>query len=887
MNSRVRELFHELADRTTEERVRYFAEHVVDEEIRHEVELLLACDSGSTASLHRAIGDAARRSVPQLEANPPRCGPYRLLNVIGRGGMGVVYLAERDDGEVSQRLAVKLLPPGAGDPLHERFLQERQILASLAHPNIARMLDAGHLENGQPFLAMEYVEGRPIDAFAAGLSARQKVSLFLKVCHAVAYLHRNLVVHRDLKPGNILVTPDGEPKLLDFGIAKILDLSTDRTITSLRALTPDYASPEQISGAKISTASDIYSLGAVLYQLLTGKPAHEFGDRSAEAMTSAILTREPTRPSKWVPELKGDLEPVLLKALRNDPHERYSTVDQFAEDLEAFLESRPVRARSGDKWYRAQKFFRRHWIPVGALVLVVGSLSAGLYIANRERLAADRERSTAQRRFDQLRQLSNRVFALDAAIRELPGSTQARQTLVTASLAYLEGLAADAGSDLALAQEVGEGYWRVGRILGVPTDLNLGQSAPAEANLQKADRLMDLVLASEPQNRRALKDSEGIIESRMILADSDHRTADALAHAHKAADRLNRFLALGHLQETDVRQATGAANNIALGFLNQHQYADAVALVRRTLNLPQSGNSVAPAHAASFSLLANALRYQGDLEGALQAIRQALKVTDEAVYRNATSRMLDQYGVVLREGLILGEDGGINLNRPEEAIAAFQSAIDVTEAIASKDSNDAVSRGRVGTSTRELGNILRWRDPRRALAAYDLGIRRLGEIPNNLKARRDRALNLAASSYALRRLHRNAEARQRIADAIAVLKETKDYSAERVGLESEVYSVQSALADQMAETGDVRGAIAVYEDLLRRVTAGHPPVFTDLRYAPKLSFIYQAMAPLYRRSGDGAKAKAIDDQRRELWRSWDGKLPGNSFVLQELAAVPQ
>ena len=208
-------------------------------------------------------------------------------------------MAERADGEVTQQVAVKLLPSGAADPQRERFLQERQILAALTHPNIARLMDAGHIDNGQPFLAMEYVDGKPIDVFAASLSVRQKIAVFRKVCAAVAYLHRNLIVHRDLKPNNILVTSDGEPKLLDFGIAKILDLAADATMTSGRMLTPDYASPEQAAGGRISTATDIYSLGAVLYQLLTGNPPREFEGKSFEAVALVIATREVIRPAKW------------------------------------------------------------------------------------------------------------------------------------------------------------------------------------------------------------------------------------------------------------------------------------------------------------------------------------------------------------------------------------------------------------------------------------------------------------------------------------------------------------------------------------------------------------------------------------------------------------
>ena len=395
MKLEVKKLFHELADLSAAARADYFAEHAVDEETRREVEALLLFDSGTSTHLGRVVGAAAIEAL-EVDGKGWRCGPYRLLDVVGRGGMGAVYRAERVDGEVNQQVAVKLLPPGAGDWLRERFLQERQIQASLTHPNIARMLDAGRLENGQPFLAMEFIRGKPIDVFAAGFTARQKITLFLKVCSAVGYLHRNLIVHRDLKPSNILVTEEGEPKLLDFGIAKMLDLATDATVTSMRMLTPDYASPEQVTGGRISTATDVYSLGAILYWLLTGKPAHEFDDRSSEAIARVITAREVTRPSRWAPELKGDVEFILLKSLRKDPQERYATVDQFADDLQAFLEYRTVRARSGNAWYRTRRFVRRYWIPVTATAVVFSSLAVGLYIANRERARANEEAATAK-----------------------------------------------------------------------------------------------------------------------------------------------------------------------------------------------------------------------------------------------------------------------------------------------------------------------------------------------------------------------------------------------------------------------------------------------------------------------------------------------------------
>ena len=878
MKARVEELFHAVADLSPEARTRYFAEHEVDDEARREVEALLAFDCGASEFLRRDITVAASLALPQLEPKSGRCGPYRLLQMVGRGGMGAVYLAERADGEVTQRVAIKMLPPGAGDANRERFLKERQIFASLAHPHIARMLDAGHLDSGQPFLAMEYVDGKPIDIYAGALAVRQKISLFLKVCAAVSYLHRNLVVHRDLKPSNILVTTEGEPKLLDFGIAKILDVTTDATATGMRMLTPDYASPEQVVGGPMSTATDIYSLGAVLYRLLTGKPAHEFEANTPEVIAQVVTKGQITRPSKWQRELKGDLEFILLKALRKDPQERYGTVEQFAEDLEAFLESRPVRARSGNTWYHVRKFMRRYWMPVVAAALVIASLSAGLYEANRQRVIAER-------RFQQLRQLSNKIFDLDKAIKNLPGSIQARQSLVSASLEYLQGLASYAHEDLDLAREVGEGYWRVGRIQGVPVELNLGDEAKAEETLKKADELIDSVLMFRPTDRTAMFRSAVIAHDRMILAQEAHRNADAVAFAHKFTDRIEIFLRRGDVQDSERNEAAGMYVNLSLVSGNMHMYENAIAYARRTVELARPIPSAKRNLSAGLRVLATTLQNEGDLDGALQAVIEARKIADETVYADATVRMTGMCGVLSAEGRVLGEDGGVNLNQPEQAIEAFQGCVDLAEALAQKDPNDALSRIRVANVGGQLANVLRHSDPKRALAVYDLVIRRLGEVRNDVRSRRDQAVTLANSSYALRRLYRATEAKQRIHAALDILKETKDYPTEQVKLDSEIFTVTCALADYEADGGDPHRALEIYEQLLDKVIAGKPEPLTDLRDAPKMSRLYEALTFLYRRTGDTAKMQIMVAQRLELWRQWDGKLPNNAFVRRQLEAV--
>jgi len=368
VKTRVEELFYQVADLSPGERRRYFDEHAVDISIQREVEILLSCDRGTDTYLARDISEAAARTVESFRATGLACGVYRLGQILGRGGMGAVYLAERTDGEAKQRVAVKLLHPSCSNGvLRERFLAERQILATLSHPNIARLLDVGHRPDGQPYLVLEYIQGQHIDAYSSALALRQRITLFRRVCSAVSYLHRKRVVHLDLKPANILVTEDGEPKLLDFGIAELLDKDMASRAMELPLFTPAYASPEQVVGGQITTAMDIYSLGAILYRLLVGRSPHETGaGRSRSEVASVAAAGDIVRPSQITPALKGDLEAILLKALRREPQERYASVEQLAEDLKRFLARRPVQACRGDTPYRARRLLRRHWLSAPA-----------------------------------------------------------------------------------------------------------------------------------------------------------------------------------------------------------------------------------------------------------------------------------------------------------------------------------------------------------------------------------------------------------------------------------------------------------------------------------------------------------------------------------------
>jgi len=466
-------LFRDLADLSSAERARYFEQNIVPADLRLEVESLLKFDTEMLPPFANSLADEAEDLLQSTdgERRGRRCGPYRLIQLLGRGGAGAVFLAERADGEVEHRVAIKLLRHDIGRPVfRDRFLQERQILASLQHPGIARLIDAGHTDDGQPYLVMDYIDGVSLDVYAAKLELRDKLTLFLRVCDAVSYAHRNLVVHRDIKPSNILVDAAGEPKLLDFGIARILDAATDQTRTQERLLTPDYASPEQVRGAAQTTTTDVYSLGAVLYEILAGQaPRSDRGDgreRSIPKPSETVTTPcEPAKgPGESVPRkvlrraLSGDLDNIVLKATNPEQSERYQSVDHLSEDLQRYLTGRPVLARDDRFAYRARKFLRRNRVAVAAGVLVLASLSGGLAFSIHEQ-------NKTQKRFNEVRSLANSIlFELYDEIAKLPGGTKARHMVLEKAILYLDGLAKDAAGDMSLRMELAQAYIRVAEL---------------------------------------------------------------------------------------------------------------------------------------------------------------------------------------------------------------------------------------------------------------------------------------------------------------------------------------------------------------------------------------------------------------------------------------
>ena len=848
------------------------------------------------------------KSVPRFSAGlaGQTLGAYTLISQIGQGGMGTVWLARRSDGRFERQAAVKFVSIAlAGPGGEERFKREGSILGRLTHPKIAELLDAGVSPGGQPYLILEYVDGMAIDRYCDRhrLDVNSRIRLFLDVLAAVAHAHANLIVHRDIKPTNVLVTKSGEVKLLDFGIAKLLEgegqtgAPTVLTLEGGSAMTPEYAAPEQLSKQPVTTATDIYSLGVLFYLLLTGKhPAGE-GPYSPAALIKAVLEDEPKRPSDAVagvhesaenrgasPEklwrqLRGDLDTIVGKMMKKNPAERYGSVTALADDLLRYLNNEPISARPDSFWYRVHKFAARNRAPVvlgaSALVLVIASLSTGLYVANRQR-------KIAEEHFAQVRQLANRFIDTEARIRGLQGSTKIRMQMVSDSLQYLRSLQSKGHIDKELALDIAFAYVRVAHAQGDPTSPNLGQFSEAKESLDQASMFVDPILADEPKSRRALLIATTIAHDRMILADTENRRNDALTYDSQAASLIERFLSLGNAEPRDVYSMVYFYMNVGNVAANSRHFDDAIRYSRRALEVAEPVETAHRAQGSIYSVLADTLRQTGDLEGALKTANHAVEFEGQQAANGAPALLMNLGNALTIKGNILGRaDAEPSLGRSDEALAAFQRAVDLAEDLAKRDSIDFLSRHSEAIYALEEGNLLRHKDPREALAVYEQALARIHEARANPSTKHDEAELLAASSYPVRWTGRTAEAQQRIDRAFRLLGEAQVYPADKIEPMSDAYHALQAQADHYSETGQTQKAMDLYQQLLDKLTAWGPNPDNDLRDATCISRTWTALANLQRRNGHTDEAARLESQRTELWNHWTSKLPNAQSLLRQ------
>jgi serine/threonine protein kinase len=731
---------------STTQRLDYLAEIARrDPELHRELEsLLVSHEQAGTEFLNapalQTTEDEGKASLrPTLLGR--RLGAYQIVEQIGVGGMGEVYRALRADDQYSKQVALKVVRGGHDSAfVIRRFKNERQILANLDHPNIARLLDGGTAEDGAPYFVMELIEGESIDQYCdhhqQGIGDRLR--LFLEVCSAVQFAHQRLIIHRDLKPGNILVTADGTPKLLDFGIAKILDPeavteSFEPTLTQFRALTPGYASPEQIKGEPITTASDVYSLGVVLYELLSGHHPYVVAGDTPERVARAVCDLEPKKPSSVVmgsasashgrgPEpvtsglartsenaeklrkgLRGDLDNIILMALRKEPQRRYSSVEQFAQDVRRHLENLPVIARKDTARYRASKFMKRHKAGVaataGVAVIVLAALVVTLH-----------EARIAQGRFNDVRRLANSmIFEVHDSIAKVPGTTASRKLIAQRSLDYLDSLSKDAGPDRSLQGELATAYVKVGDVQGQSYYANLGDSAGALASYRKALAIREKLAASDP----------GDLVNRLDLARCHNKVGEMLAKMGDRSNALGNYQKALSLVESLVAQDSSSlddGNELVLtltrfGYLleDMGDRAEALARHRAAVAAGQKLLAAHPADPVACHDLATAYNNVGDLlaksgnprEG-LEIYRKGLAVCEWASADDPNSTQANSRGWVddyLNMGEMLTQ-----LGNKKEAFENLQKAMSIAQRLSAADPQNAQARSDLSACYQSIGD---------------------------------------------------------------------------------------------------------------------------------------------------------------------------------------
>ncbi len=552
MNAEMERLFEAAVRLPAAQREEFLARECEDPALRHELESLLRCDGCAEELLECAVSREAAVFLEGQALRPgDRAGQYRILSVLGRGGMGEVYLAERADGKFTRQVAIKVIYGGPDrEAMAARLRQEYRILARLEHPNIARIVDAGSARSGLPYFAMEYVAGEAIDEYCEKrhLSVEKRLRLMLPVCEAVHFAHQNLIVHRDLKPRNILVDQHGDPRLLDFGIAKVLGDAASNNDTLDFMLTPEYASPEQARGGALSTATDIYSLGAILFKLLTGVPPHPLEGKNPIESLNVICDEPVPRPSQIRPEISRELDGLVRMAMANEPSERYRSADRLAADIENWLANRPLAARRDTALYRSMKFVRRHWIAVSTSMAAMLALAAVATFATWEA-------RRAERRFADVRHLANvSLFDIEGAMHNVAGTTKARLLVVRTAEESLERLSNEARGDPGLTRELAAAYEKLGDILGNPEAGNVGNAADAVHRYGQAKRLLESLHADTTGSS-----SDAIALAKILnkLAGVESRTADqngarrdsdaALALASKIAQAAPKESRAGHL----------------------------------------------------------------------------------------------------------------------------------------------------------------------------------------------------------------------------------------------------------------------------------------------------------------------------------------------------
>jgi eukaryotic-like serine/threonine-protein kinase len=735
----VKALLAQVLEQPPEDRQR-LAEQLSGGDAAMREELLSLLAAAQTDATLQALPPELVLQALQAHMAEPRwagrsVGPWRIVSLIARGGMGEVYRAERADGQFEQQVALKLLRSGFDQHgLVSRFAAERRILASLDHPNLARVLDGGTTDEGIPYFVMELVNGEPIDRYAQRmrLPVQERLALFRTLCQVVGYAHSKGVVHRDLKTDNILVTTEGVVKLVDFGIAKQLVSEAQNTATAQRMMTLAYSSPEQVRGGEVTPASDVYSLGVVLYRLLTQtSPYGSVNADSGYELTRAICDTEPPPPSRASTtepaltraqrrRLRGDLDAVVMMALRKDPSRRYVNAAELGDDIFRHMESLPVRARRGAWSYRVNRFVLRHRVVFGAAMLANVALFAGLGTAVYQSIEADRQRERAERNLATVREFANvLIFDVHKAIAKLPGATAARKLVVDKALAYLEKVSVDMQANPALQLEIAQAYRRLAEIQGMPHNASLGDHAGAMSNYRRVLQILDGLPAAQlrdPSQRHA-RQLERVIsisalgrllldrgqrqESRALLekanAEALALVADSPGDVEASYQLTAAYLNLAEFERPDVK------SDAALRWLEK-----ARSVVEPMLQRYPDNTRMLRAAATMYFTQGDFLRDRhhgtSDLAPAIEAIEHCRRLMqrllklepDNAIAKRDFATISQPYALMLHQGK----------RQTALAVSVLREGIDTLSQLARADPANAEVSGPLATLHGDLGYLL-------------------------------------------------------------------------------------------------------------------------------------------------------------------------------------
>jgi len=890
--NRVEFLFAQAADLPAAERAPFFRELAAsDPVLARELASLVDYDLTANQRLHgimdRVVADISR--LPQWSGQV--FGAYRVVRVIAAGGMATVFEAVREQ-DYRKRVALKVAASAIGTPAWvERFQQERQILAGLDHPHIARFLDGGASAGGLPYFAMELVEGEPITDFVRNRKAglRERIELFRKVCAAVSFAHQSLVVHRDLKPGNILVTADGEPKLLDFGLAKLqspLEPDAGLTQTALPLLTPAYCSPEQVLGGTITTRVDVYLLGLILFELLTGSQAHQLSCGSPAELQRVVSEAESPVPSARAAQageralarsLRGDLDTIVLKAIQKDPPRRYRSVDELNEDLARYLDGRPILARPAGWSYLTVKFLRRNWIPAGAAAAVFLALLIGA-------LAFAWQARIAERRFELARRLANSLlFDIHDQVQAMPGGIELRELISSTAVQYLDALSNEAGRNYALRRELAAGYLRLSA-----ARWSRGEAGPAPAGadstlatLNRAVALLEgmpsaeLALAAGTEARLRMRRGEVLLQaSKPEAANLDFERAAALSPCSTERTDLcdNRITTLSYLTEISIRRQ------------DWPECQGRIAAMRRAMATYRTAGGEtfyqkSALHAGFLEMKTfDVQKRHGE---AAEVLRRLLPVAEQV----GSQTSLDPR--VLHRLALYYEHYAWNLrlagaSTPRERIQFTQKGLEFARRQAKLDSGDVVAQLTVGEIQHELALDYELVNPLEAAGLYQQSLQPFLQRPELIANDVDpRIVLFEHGRDALRflvRIHRQEEA-VRLARRISAVMSPAMFLGLSLPRSDEAQRTQ-ALWWTASEAVNVKSSSAepLWRQAVGAAEEGLLRTAQDAVMQASAAFAFEGWAEWLRAAGRQADGEVYRKRSEALWVSLSGAFPANQFL---------